>query len=126
MKKFWQIRWHRVIVAFQGIYQFFRQDFHGKLHAVIASLTCILGAYLGLEKVEWLLVILCIGIVISAEMLNSALEALSDVVQPQQDLQIKGIKDISAGAVLWVSLMSLVIGICIFVPKISHALGFTQ
>jgi diacylglycerol kinase len=71
---------------------------------------------------EWLVIILFTALVISLEMFNSALEKLCDKVNPELDPQIKLIKDMAAGAVLWASLLSVVAGICIFIPKIIQIL----
>jgi undecaprenol kinase/diacylglycerol kinase (ATP) len=55
-------------------------------------------------------------------MFNSALEKLCDKVNPEMDPQIKVIKDMAAGAVLWTSLLAAVAGLCIFIPKIIELL----
>ena len=67
---------------------------------------------------EWLVVVLCITVVLTLEMINTAIEKLCDVVQPDYHPQIKIIKDIAAGAVLIAALGSIIIGAIIFVPKI--------
>ena len=63
-------------------------------------------------------VLLCIGGVLSAEMLNSALERLCHYIQPSFNLQIKLIKDMAAGAVLIICIISAIIGALIFLPKL--------
>ncbi|NND31007.1 MAG: diacylglycerol kinase family protein [Saprospiraceae bacterium] len=113
-----QTTWQSFKVATLGIYQFLLSDYHGKVHLSIATFTCLSGIYLGLSKIEWLIVALCIGMVFSAEMINAAIEKLCDLVQPKFDARVKVIKDISAGAVLVVSLIAGITGIAIFLPKI--------
>ena len=110
--------WPRVKVAFSGIYEFLQQDQNAKIHIVIAILTCICGFYFELTKIEWLLVTICIGMVIASEMINAAVEKLCDLVQPEFDLRVKSIKDISAGAVLIVSMAAAILGLTIFIPKV--------
>lgn len=78
----------------------------------------VVGALVGLSALEWAAVVLCIGVVLAAEGINSAIEALCDRVSPDYDEAIKHAKDLAAGAVLIVAIMSVVVGLLIFVPKI--------
>ena len=104
--------------AFHGIKQFFTSERNGRIQAVIAVLVILAGILFPISMIEWLIVILFIALVLSMEMLNSALEKLSDKVNPDFDPEIKVIKDMAAGAVLWSSILALISGICIFIPKI--------
>ena len=71
-----------------------------KIHVGVAVLAVGFGFVLQISSVEWIAVIICIGLVFSAEMINTALEILVDKVSPQKDPVAGKIKDISAGAVL--------------------------
>ena len=85
----------------------------------MAAIAIIIGGIsFNISSIEWIAVFMCIGIVISFEMLNSALEHFCNLVQPAYNPSIKKIKDIAAAAVLWVSLMSVVVAAIIFIPKI--------
>ena len=64
------------------------------------------------------LALLAIGLVMGVEGVNTAIEKLSDYVQPEHDPRIGRIKDISAGAVMIVSLLASIIGLIIYIPKI--------
>ena len=61
----------------------------------------------------------CIGLVLSAEAANSAIEALADRVSPAYDEAIKRTKDLAAGAVLLLAIASAVVGLIIFLPKLT-------
>lgn len=104
--------------AFAGLLYFFRQERNGRIQAGIAALTVAAGFYFHITPVQWMAIGGCIGIVLSAEMLNSALEKLCDLVEPGVHPQIKIIKDLSAAAVLWLSIASAILGLAIFLPKI--------
>jgi len=104
--------------AIQGIKEFFKSERNGKIQAVIAVIVFLAGLLFSISMMEWLVIILFTALVISLEMFNSALEKLCDKVNPEMDPQIKLIKDMAAGAVLWTSILSIVAGICIFIPKI--------
>lgn len=104
--------------AFSGIKYFFLHERNGKVQLVIALLTIVAGFLLKLTSTEWIMALFCIALVLGLEMVNSALENLCNVVQEDFHLKIKIIKDIAAGAVLWASLISAIIGAIIFLPKI--------
>jgi undecaprenol kinase/diacylglycerol kinase (ATP) len=104
--------------AIQGLKQFFTSERNGKIQAIIAAAVFLAGLLFSISMMEWLIIILFTALVLSLEMLNSAMEKLCDKVNPEIDPQIKAIKDIAAGAVLWTSILSFIAGICIFIPKI--------
>ncbi len=104
--------------AFSGIIQFFRREFHAWIHLISACSAISLGAILKLSEIEWILLSLTIGLVFLAEILNTALERLCDIVMPDFDARIKEVKDLSAAAVLFSSLVAVTTGLFIFLPKI--------
>ena len=108
--------------AIQGLKQFFTSERNGRIQAVIAAAVFLAGLLFSISMMEWLIIILFTALVLSLEMFNSALEKLCDKVNPEIDPQIKLIKDMAAGAVLWTSLLAVVAGTCIFIPKIIELL----
>ena len=77
-----------------------------------------LSIVLHLHHDEWIIVLICIAMVIGFEMLNTAIETLCNMVQEEYHPLIKIIKDVAAAAVLWVSIISVIIGLIIFLPKL--------
>ena len=67
---------------------------------------------------EWVTIIIVIGFVFSVEIINSSIENLADFVSPNYNEIIKKVKDLSAASVLISALVSLIVGIIIFIPKI--------
>jgi len=108
--------------ALQGISFFFRNERNGRLQLLIACCVFLAGILLSVSMTEWLIILLFVALVISLEMLNSALEKLCDHISPDWHPQIKVIKDMAAGAVLWSAIMSIIAGLCIFIPKIIELL----
>ena len=104
--------------AFNGLWYFFLHERNGKIQCCAAVLVVILAAVLGVTATQWIILLLCIGAVLSLEMINSAVEKLCDIVHEDYHPVIKIIKDVSAAAVLFTSIISAVIGIIIFLPKI--------
>jgi len=90
-----------------------------QIQFVIAILVTILGFYFNITKEEWLFQILAIAMVMTAEGLNTAIEALSDFIHPERHSKIGFIKDISAGAVLIAAIAAVVIGCIIYIPRFS-------
>ena len=122
MKRFF----YALLFASQGIKQFFSRDKNGRIQLVIGIIAIILGFTVSLSSYQWLLVLLCIGMVISLEMINSAIEGYCDLVTTEFHPGIKIIKDVAAGAVLVASIMSLIIGLIIFIPALVHFLNFIK
>jgi diacylglycerol kinase len=112
-----------VVFAWRGIKQFLSRDRNGKIQIVMGLIAITLGFTVSLSSFQWLLVLLCIGLVISLEMINSAIERYCDLVTTDFHPGIKIIKDVAAGAVLVASIMSLVIGLIIFIPALTDLLN---
>jgi undecaprenol kinase/diacylglycerol kinase (ATP) len=103
--------------AFNGLRQCWNEP-NFKIHLLVSVLAIVLATWLRISAQEWLLVILCIAVVLSLEMLNTAIEHLCNLVHPEQHPVIKLVKDISAAAVLLVAIMSVCCGTIIFLPKL--------
>ena len=68
----------------------------------------------------WMIIILCIGVVIAAELFNTAIEKLVDLVSPQQHPVAGQVKDIAAGAVLVCAATAAIIGLIVFIPYLTR------
>ena len=106
--------------AWSGLKYSFDTQVNLKIHFVLAILAIVLGIGLRISTIEWLVVLVCFAIVIFAELINTAVEKLCDVVHINIHPEIKLVKDIAAGAVLVAALASLIIGIVIFLPKLIY------
>jgi diacylglycerol kinase len=104
--------------AFNGIGHVILNEANFRIHLAVAILVVILGFWLHISKSEWLFIVLTIGMVMAAEIFNSSIEKLMDLLHPEQNRNVGIIKDISAGAVLVTALSALIVGLYIFIPKI--------
>lgn len=95
-----------------------------RIHIIAAVLACIAGFYFEISSVEWVVIILCIVLVISFELINTAIEELCNMVHPEHHPIIKKVKDIAAAAVLVAAIGSVVAALIIFIPKL-NSLFFT-
>jgi len=104
--------------AFNGLKILIIEEHNSRIH-IFASLCVLIAGFLFRISIsEWIAVIFCIGLVIALELINSAIENIADFVSPKQDTKIKKIKDLSAGAVLFSAIISVIIGLIVFLPKI--------
>ena len=78
------------------------------------------GFAFGITPGEWTAICLCIGLVVSAELFNTAIERLVDLVSPQRHPLAGQVKDIAAGAVLVCALAAIAVGLIIFVPYLTR------
>ena len=87
---------------------------HFKIHLVATALSVTLGFLLDITITEWCIILICIGAVLSLEMMNTAIEHFVDLVEPNYNPKAGAIKDLAAGAVLVFSIISAFVGIMIF------------
>jgi len=89
-----------------------------KVHLFNTITLAIIGLFFGLNRTEWMFQILALGLIISIEAVNTAIEKIADFIQPNFNKKIGLIKDVSAGAVLFSGIFGAVIIGCIYIPKI--------
>ncbi len=114
----WKKRGKAFVYAWQGMKALLRYEHNARIHLVAAILAVIVGFVFRISPTEWCLIVLCIASVISAEALNSAVEALADKVSPGFDPLIGRAKDLGASAVTLLAIASVVVGLIIFIPKL--------
>ncbi len=104
--------------AMRGAFYLIRTEGSIQIQLVIALLVTAAGFYYQISTTEWILQIFAIALVLGVEGLNTAIEKMSDYIQPQYDQKIGFIKDISAGAVMLVAVAATIVGLIIYIPKV--------
>jgi diacylglycerol kinase (ATP) len=104
--------------AFAGIWTCIRQERNMRIHLTAAILVTAAGTLLRISLTEWMICLILFGLIMSLEMVNTALEAVVDLVTEEYRPLAKKAKDTAAGAVLISAIMAAVIGLIIFLPKI--------
>jgi diacylglycerol kinase len=104
--------------AFSGIVVLFKQEHNARIHLVILILVIIAGMLLKIPLSGWSGVVFAAGLVFIFECFNTAIENLSDVVSPENNEKIKIAKDVAAAGVLISAIISVIIGIIVFLPTI--------
>ena len=109
--------------AWEGIAYAFTSQRNLKIHSVFAVAAVALGAALGISEAGWLAVVLCIVMVMSLEVVNTAIESVVDLVSPEWHELAKRAKDCAAGAVYLAAFGSLVVAAIVYLPRIAALAG---
>ena len=94
-----------------------------KREIFIGIIALFLSYLLKINKIEFIIIIIVIGLVLVTEIINTAIERLVDLVSPEYNKLAGEVKDIMAFAVFLMAIVSLIVGIIIFMPKIINLLG---
>ena len=106
-----------------GLNVAFKAEKNLRVHSIIALMVVICGLILDVGCVKLSILLLTIGLVMFAEMINSALEFTLDALYKNKFSRlVKYAKDISAGAVLFVSIIAILVGLLVFIPEIINVL----
>jgi len=104
--------------AFAGLWYVLRTQRNAWVHAAITIFVILLGWWIGLERYEWTLIMIAICFVWLAEIINTALEAITDLASPEQHPLARVGKDVGAGAVLLASITAIILGLLILLPPL--------
>lgn len=107
-------------LAFRGIVLLIQTERNARIELAAACLALGLAFMLHLRPVEWCIILLSIGGVITAEAINSSIERVTNMYSTEQRQDIADIKDIAAGAVLVIAGIAFICGIIIFAPKLAE------
>lgn len=102
--------------AFEGIWTGIRKERNMKIHCLAVILVTAAGIFFGISATEWCICLLLFGMVVSLELVNTAVEAVVDLVTEEKKPLAKIAKDTAAGAVLFTAIMAVIIGCVIFIP----------
>jgi diacylglycerol kinase (ATP) len=106
-----------VTYAFKGALKLITTEHSVMVQFSLGILMTIAGLYFDISHEEWLFQIFAIGLVLSVEGLNTAVEKVADFIHPNYHEKIGFIKDIAAGAVFFAAMTAIAIGLIIYIPK---------
>ncbi len=104
--------------ALSGLKYSFTHEKNIRIETFSAIVVIVVGFLLKISSLHWLIIILNISFVIITELINTAIEELSDVISPKIDPSVKIIKDVAAGAVIISVIAAAVCGLIVFAPYI--------
>jgi len=118
MSAFLRSRLRSIGYALAGWWHVLRTQSNARIHAGISSAVLVVGLWLRISLQEWAIIVLTLALVLTAESFNTALEALTDLVNPNEHYLAKTAKDVGAGAVLISAAAAVVVGILILGPPL--------
>lgn len=105
--------------AFTGITEAIKAERNFKIHLVMALLAVLLGLIVGLTRIEWAIIVLVIFVILAAELFNSAIEGICNLLREENNLDYEKtrlVRDISAGTTLLLAIASVIIAIFVYLP----------
>lgn len=109
--------------AFNGLGLLLKEEPNARIHLVISISVIAAGFLFHISKVEWLVVVLLMGLVLALEIFNTVVERIADFVSPQRHDAIRKIKDLAAAGVLVSAITAAIVGVIIFLPKVLALFG---
>lgn len=104
--------------AFEGLRTAFKKEVNFKAHVFFIIVVIALAVFLRLNPIEWLILAISIALVVILELINTSIEAIVNLVEPNIKDEAKIAKDVSAAAVLISAVVSIMVGLLLFLPKI--------
>jgi diacylglycerol kinase (ATP) len=104
--------------AIHGLWSLLINEHNSRIHLLAAILAIVIGIVLKINSLEWCLLTIVTGFVFITELLNSSLETIADIVDPELNEQIRNAKDYAAAAVLISAIIAVIAGGIMFIPKI--------
>ncbi len=108
--------------AFAGVWYMIRTQRNAQIHILVGACAVALGFVLGLERWEWLAIVLIITLVLAAEGVNTAIESAVDLATSSRHPLAKVAKDVAAGTVLICAIAAVIVGCLVFLPHLSGGL----
>jgi diacylglycerol kinase len=93
-----------------------------RIHLCAAALVSICGIIAQLNRIEWAIIALCVGLVFASELINTALEAVVDIASPAFHPKAKIAKDAAAAAVFVFAVISVIVGLLVFITAVDRLL----
>ncbi|HHY72974.1 MAG TPA: diacylglycerol kinase family protein [Bacillus bacterium] len=110
--------------ATQGLLHVIKKERNMQIHLTIACIVLFFAYFFSVSKLEWIVILLCIGIMLSLESLNTAIERTVDLCTEEIKPLAKQAKDVAAGAVFVFAIISVIIGLIIFLKPLLIFLNF--
>ena len=104
--------------AFSGLKWALSSQPNFRVHLACAAIAIVTGLYVGLNQIEWVVIVLTIVLSLSGEMINTSIEAVTDLVTSEWKTEAKIAKDVSAGMMLTIALGALTVAAVLLLPKL--------
>jgi diacylglycerol kinase (ATP) len=108
--------------AFHGLKELLKYEHNARIHLVLVIISIVAGILLRISSSDWIAIAIVSGLVFASECFNTAIESISDLVSPEDNEKIKKAKDVAAGGVLISAIVSVIVGLIVFIPEILRLL----
>ena len=117
--------WRKFLYAFRGIGSSLREESSLVVHIICTIAVFVLGGILhrGMHYYDWIILVICMFVLISGELINTAIENLTDMVSFKFSYNAKKIKDVAAAAMLILSIMSIIASLMVLIRALLVVLG---
>jgi len=123
MIHFFKLRIASFAPAVQGLHYVISTQKNSWIHGCATILAILLSIWLRISWTDFAIILFTIGLVWVAEIINTSIEAVVDLTSPQKNILAKIAKDTGAGAVLLAAILSVMVGLAIFLPPFLHKIG---
>jgi len=110
--------------AFAGLWWALTSQPNFRIHIALSIIVLFLSAYVHISTLEWTIIVFTIMFGLSAEMINTSLEAMTDLITKEWREEAKIAKDVAAGMMLTVAIGAVAVGLLVLGPKLFVAFGF--
>ncbi len=114
----WRARGRSFTYAFAGLRHFFKYGHNAQIHGVVAAVAVLLAFVLHFSPMEFVVLVLVIGLVWMAELFNTVIEKIMNHLSPAMHPEVKVIKDLAAAAVLVTAVVAVIAGVVLFGGKV--------
>lgn len=109
--------------AFEGVATAYKTEQNLRIHTIVAIFVVVFGFLFKISHLEWFICLILIGLVLMAEFFNTALENIVDMITQDVNPYAKKAKDMASSGVLAMAMISAIVGLIIFIPKIICLIG---
>ncbi len=115
-----KIGFKKFLYALRGFYTALKEEISLVIHVIISVLVIGVGVFLykQMTSLDWCIIVILISVIISSELVNTAIENIVDTSKFEYNYNIQKIKDIAAASTLILTISSIIVGLIIFIPKI--------
>lgn len=118
MRNWFRAVYNKFLNAFRGLYIVIKEEKSLWFHLFVSALVIVFGIVFELNISEWSIMAIAIGLVIGFEIINTGLEYVVDIVSFEYSVKAKKVKDVGAAATLWMTFISIALGLLVFIPAI--------
>ncbi len=104
--------------AWEGLVAVIKYELSFRIELAVAAVVVAAGFFTGFGRLEWIVTVLGIAAIFTAEFMNTAVEKLADHLHPEEHPEVKAIKDISAAGVMIANIAAIIIALLLFIPRI--------